>query len=381
MTPVFNAVPPPVLLLFGMISLQVGAAYAKQLFQVAGPSGTAALRMVFAATILLAIWRRALRMDRRTLAVAASYGVVLASMNISLYHAMDRIPLGAAVTIEFLGPLTVAAFGSRRRMDILWVILAALGVLLLGRMGGGLAMGGVCFALLAAAFWAGYILLGAKLGSQTSGGSGLALGMVFGSLVAVPLGAAESGATLIHPTVLVAGLVVALMSSVIPYSLEFEALRRMPLRTFGILMSLEPAVATVAGLVVLGEMLTLAQWLAVGCVTVASIGATRGNGIQDDKSSGRRRAKSIQLRINLRGRRDRVERAHTTTPVRRGDLATPSAAGGDVMLGQPTHGRIAMPSRVDRRQQLVLRVAPQVSPVDGRLPGRVVVEHAQGERG
>jgi inner membrane transporter RhtA len=288
----FNAVPPSALLLLSVVSLQVGAAWAKQLFHLAGPSGTAVLRLVFAAVILLAIWCRSLRMRRRTLAVVAVYGVVLAGMNLSIYHAMDRIPLGAAVTIEFLGPLAVAVFGSRRAIDLLWVALAALGVFLLSRMDGGLAVGGMCYALLAAAFWVGYILLSAKLGRQTRGGSALALGMVFASFVAVPFGVTESGAALIHPTVLVMGLVVALMSSVIPYSLELEALRRMPPRTFGILMSLHPAMATLAGLIVLGEMLTPVQWLAVGCVVVASIGATRDDGSHHDTSSGRHRTKT-----------------------------------------------------------------------------------------
>ncbi|MDA3649533.1 DMT family transporter [Saccharopolyspora indica] len=268
-----GAIPPPMLVLVGVISLQVGAAFAKQLFTMAGASGVVALRLTFAALILLAVWRPSLRMDRRTLAVVAGYGAVLAGMNVCIYQAFERIPLGAAVTIEFLGPLVVAVIGSRRKLDLVWAALAGLGVFLLARVEGGLDPVGVGFALAAGAMWAGYILVGAKLGSRTTGGSGLALGMAFGALVAAPFGIAEAGTALLHPAVLVAGLVVALMSSVIPYSLELEALRRMPPRVFGVLMSLEPAVAALAGLLVLGELLGVWQWVAIACVVIASVGA------------------------------------------------------------------------------------------------------------
>ncbi|MFI6099107.1 EamA family transporter [Lentzea sp. NPDC051213] len=270
-----GAIPPPALVLLGIVSLQVGAALAKQLFAVAGAAGTVTLRLVFAAVVLLAIWRPSLRMDRRTLVVVLSYGTVLAAMNLCIYHAFERIPLGAAVTIEFLGPLAVAVFGSRRWLDGVWVLLAALGVLLLTRAQGGLVWTGVLFALAAGACWAAYIMLAAKLGSATSDGKGLALAMVVGSLIALPFGVSSAGTAMLDPIVLAAGFAVALMSSVIPYSLELEALRRMPPRVFGILMSLEPAVAALAGLVVLGEHLRPAQWVAVCCVVIASVGATR----------------------------------------------------------------------------------------------------------
>ena len=271
----FGSAPPPLLVLGGVVSVQVGAAFAKQLFSVAGAFGLVTLRLVFAALVLAVIWRPSLRVDRRTLAVVAGYGVVMAGMNISLYQAIARIPMGVAVTVEFLGPLAVAVFGSRRKLDLVWAGLAGLGVLLLSRADGGLDWVGVGFALLAASFWAGYILVSAKLGQRTSGGSGLALGMVVAALVAVPFGAVESGPALVQPGVLAIGLVVALMSSVVPYSLELEALRRIPPRVFGVLMSLEPAVAALAGLVVLGETLGLLQWFAVACVVAASVGATR----------------------------------------------------------------------------------------------------------
>lgn len=271
----FGAVPPPMLVLLGVISLQVGAAFAKQLFAMAGANGVVTLRLLFAALVLLVVWRPSLRLDRTTWLVIAAYGAVLAGMNICLYQAIDRIPLGVAVTIEFLGPLSVAVFGSRRKLDLLWAVLAGLGVLLLSRVDGGLNPVGVGFALAAGVLWGSYILVGGKLGKYTSGGSGLALGMAFGAVVALPFGITGSGMQLLEPPVLVAGLVVALMSSVVPYSLELEALRRMPPRVFGVLMSLEPAVAALAGLLVLGEALSALQWVAIGCVVLASVGSTR----------------------------------------------------------------------------------------------------------
>lgn len=272
------------LVVAGIISLQVGAAFAKQMFALAGASGTVTLRLLFAAIILLVVWRPSLRMDRKTFAVIAGYGLVLAGMNISIYHAFEHIPLGVAVTIEFLGPLGVAVFGSRRKLDLLWAFLAAAGVLLLSNTEGGLNWTGVAFALLAAVLWASYILMGAKLGNHTTGGSGLALGMLFGTVVAVPFGVAEAGTAMLHPAALIAGLVVALMSSVIPYSLELEALRRIPPRVFGVLMSLEPAVAALAGLLVLQEMLAPVQWLAICFVVVASVGAARSHRPADPPS-------------------------------------------------------------------------------------------------
>lgn len=270
-----GAIPPPALVLLGVVSVQVGAAVAKQLFTQAGAAGTVTLRLLLAAVVLLVIWRPSLRLDRRTLLVVAGYGLVLGVMNLSFYQAIKHIPLGAAVTIEFLGPLAVAVLGSRRWLDGLWALLAAVGVLMLTRVDGGLALPGVLFALGAAVCWAAYILLAAALGSRTSDGKGLALAMVFGSAVALPFGVAEAGTMLLDPTVLAAAAAVALLSSVIPYSVELEALRRIPPRVFGILMSLEPAVAALAGLVLLHEALGPAQWLAVFCVVLASAGATR----------------------------------------------------------------------------------------------------------
>lgn len=270
-----GGIPPTALVLLGIVSVQVGAAVAKQLFTVAGAAGTVTLRLVVAALVLVVIWRPSLRIDRRTLLVVVTYGVVLAAMNLCFYAALARIPLGAAVTIEFLGPLAVSVAGSRRWLDGVWVLLAGTGVVLLTRVQGGLALPGVLFALAAGALWAAYILVTAKLGSQTSDGRGLALAMVVGAVIALPFGITSAGTAMLDPVVLAAGFAVALMSSVIPYSLELEALRRIPPRVFGILMSMEPAVAALAGLVLLGEQLKPAQWVAVCCVVIASVGATR----------------------------------------------------------------------------------------------------------
>ncbi|KAA2261205.1 EamA family transporter [Solihabitans fulvus] len=270
-----GAMPPPALVLFGIVSLQVGAAVAKQLFSLAGAAGTVTLRLVGAAVVLVLVWRPSLRLDRRTLLVVLGFGAVLGCMNLAFYQALARIPLGAAVTIEFLGPLAVAVAGSRRWLDGLWALLAGGGVVLLTRSDGGLAWSGVLFALVAAVCWACYIMLGAALGSRTDDGKGLALSAVLAGLLVLPFGIADAGTTLLQPAVLIAGLGVALLSSVIPYSLELEALRRIPPRVFGVLMSLEPAVAAVAGLLVLGESLRPVQWVAVCCVVIASAGATR----------------------------------------------------------------------------------------------------------
>ncbi|GAA2668698.1 MULTISPECIES: DMT family transporter [Actinosynnema] len=269
------AVPPTALLLVGVISVQVGAAVAKNLFAQVGSAGAVTLRLVLAALVLLAVWRPSVRMPARTWAVVGGFGVVLGTMNLLIYQAIERIPLGAAVTIEFLGPLAVAVLGSRRWVDGVWAVLAGGGVLMLARADGGLSFAGVAFALAAAACWAAYILLSAAVGGRTSGGSGLALAMVVGSLVALPFGIGSAGAQLVDPHVLLVGLGVALLSSVVPYSLELEALRRIPSKTFGVLMSLGPAAAALAGLVLLGERLDWAQWVAVGCVVAASVGATR----------------------------------------------------------------------------------------------------------
>lgn len=273
-----GSVPPPALVLAGIFCVQMGASFAKQLFPVAGAVGVVSLRLVFAAVILLAVWRPSLRrLTRQAWLVIGLFGAVLGVMNVLFYQSLDRIPLGVAVTVEFLGPLAVALGGSRRWLDAVWAVLAGGGVVLLTDGGGHVEWLGVLFALGAAACWACYILLSAKLGARTSGGGGLALAMAIGGLLVAPFGFATSGVELLRPQVLIAGLGVALLSSVVPYSVELEALRRIPPRVFGVLMSLEPAVGALCGLVLLGQALRPVQWIAVCLVVGASVGATRAN--------------------------------------------------------------------------------------------------------
>ena len=264
------------LVVAAVTSLQFGAGLAVTLFDELGPAGAALLRLAIAAAVLLALWRPVLRgRPRADLRVAVAFGLVLGLMNWSIYSAMDRIPLGIAVTIEFAGPLAVAVAGSRRALDGVWVALAAAGILLLAEPWGASDLDrlGVAFALIAAVMWAAYIKLAARTGQLFGGGTGLAIAMGVGAVLLLPAGVAQAGAALLDPELLAAGAAVALVSSVIPYSLELEALRRLPARVFGVLMSLEPAVAALAGLVVLGQALGAREWLAVGLVVVASAGA------------------------------------------------------------------------------------------------------------
>nr|WP_051065432.1 EamA family transporter [Nocardiopsis potens] len=270
-------IPPTWMVLVGIVSVQAGAGIAKNLFGVLPPSAVVWLRLLTSAIVLVALARPVLRgRTRADWAVAVAFGLSLAVMNYALYQAIARIPLGIAVTIEFLGPLTVAILGSRRRIDVLWVLLAGTGVVLLGRSDGDITAAGVGFALLAAAAWAAYILLSASTGRRFAGTSGLAIASVVGAFAMAPAGIAEGGTGLLDWRLLLIGLAVGLLSSVVPYSLEMQALRRMPTRVFGILMSLEPAAAALVGLALLGEVLSGWQWLAIGCVVAASVGATRG---------------------------------------------------------------------------------------------------------
>jgi inner membrane transporter RhtA len=263
------------LVMGSVVSVQVGAAVATTLFDELGPEGTVLLRTGFAALILLAIWRPALpRRATGPLRDAALLGIVLAGMNLSFYAALDRIPLGIAVTLEFTGPFAVAVAGSRRPSDLLWVGLAAGGIVLLSPgIHGSLDGPGVGFALLAGGFWAAYIVLAARVGRGFSGGQGLALAMTVAAAVLVPVGIAGGGDALARPELLAVGLAVAVLSSAIPYSLELEALRRLQKATFGVLMSLEPAVAALVGLVVLGQDLSATELVAIGLVVGASAGA------------------------------------------------------------------------------------------------------------
>ena len=250
---------------------QVGAVIAVTLFDRLGPAGTAFLRLGFAAIVLCALWRPRLEGNLR---LAAAFGLSLGLMNWSFYEALDRVPLAIAVTTEFAGPLLVAVLGSRRPLDVVWVILAAAGiVLLVGPGGGSVNAAGVAFALMAGACWMAYIYLSKRTGAAFSGGSGLALAMVVGALVVLPAGVIEANAAFVEPRLLGSAFVVALASSVLPYSLELEALRRLPEAVFGVLMSLEPAVAALAGFVALGQVLRPAELLGIAMVVVASGGA------------------------------------------------------------------------------------------------------------
>ena len=272
-------VPAVWLVLAGIISVQVGAAIAKDLFHLVPPTAMVWLRLVTSAVMFAAIARP--RLGGRSASdwrVALGFGVSLMTMNWAIYQSFARIPLGIAVTIEFLGPLTVAVVGSRRARDLVWVGLAGVGVALLGIEPGELTVAGVLFALLAGAAWAAYILLSASTGRRWPGISGLAVASVVGAVVLAPPAVLDAGTDLLDPTVLVLGVAVGLLSSVIPYSFELRALRHIPPRVFGVLMSIEPAAAALAAMVLLGEFLTALQWTALACVVVASVGATRSTG-------------------------------------------------------------------------------------------------------
>ena len=265
-----------VLVLIGILSVQFGAAVAKTLFDEVSPTTIVWLRLVTSAVVLVAIARPRLRGRARVdWQVVLAFGLALGLMNWAFYQALARIPLGLAVTIEFIGPLSLAVLGSRRARDLVWVALAAVGVLLLGLQPGDLNWAGVGFALLAAATWAAYILLSAQTGRRWQGVDGLALASVVAALLLTPVTLGRYADQLDDARVLVLGALVGLLSSVIPYTCELVALRSLRPAVFSILMSLEPAAAALAGLVVVGEVLEPLQLVAMACVVVASVGATR----------------------------------------------------------------------------------------------------------
>lgn len=294
-------VPAPVLIGTGILTVQVGAGLAARMFGTVTATGMTGVRLWAAALILAALGARpTVRAVRsviterawRDAVVVLAFGVTLGVMNFSIYQAFDRIPLGIAVTIEFLGPLGVAIASSRKLIDVLWVVLAGTGVTLLGtagvsvaKLGDGAAshashfsteLVGVLFALTAAASWACYIMLATATGRRFGGSAGLVIAMLVGAIVITPAAVISAGGSLLKPSVLGAGLAIALLSSVIPYRFEIEALRRVSARVFGISMSLEPAVAALAGVVLLSQALSVPQWIAIGCVVVASAGAALG---------------------------------------------------------------------------------------------------------
>jgi inner membrane transporter RhtA len=268
--------PAELLVVGGIASVQVGAAFATKLFDDLGPAGTVLLRVAFAAVVLLAIWRPSPQAySRDEWRLAAPFGLSLGFMNLCFYEALDHIHLGIAVTIEFVGPLAIVLTGMRRRLDLVWAVLAAAGVALLGGVSGA-NVTGVLFALLAGVLWASYILINARVGKAFSGGGGLAVAMGIAVLPLIPFGVADAGSHLLRPHLLLVAFGVAMLSSVVPYSLELEALRRLRPSVFGVLMSLEPGVAALAGFVVIGQDLSVLDVVAIGFVVAASVGATRG---------------------------------------------------------------------------------------------------------
>jgi inner membrane transporter RhtA len=259
-----------------MVCFQLGATLAKSLFPVVGAGGTAALRLAIASLILLIVWRPwHLRFTRRELRTVIVYGVAMGWMNFFFYLALSHIPLGITMALEFTGPLGVAIFASRRPIDFLWILLAALGLaalLPLGFGAGPLSSLGIAYALGAGACWALYIVFGRRAGAA-HGGQITALGTVIGAFVIVPVSVVQGGAQLFAAAILPTAFGVAVLSSALPYSLEMFAMPRIPTRTFGVLMSLNPALGAVAGLLFLSEHLTLIQWAAIASIVMASVGS------------------------------------------------------------------------------------------------------------
>ena len=292
-----QAVPPPVLLLTGAVSVQFGAGLAGRLFGHVPPAAVTGLRLWSSAILMAALTGRGTGRTVRDVirdrawrdgAVVVLFGVILGVMNFSIYQSFARIPLGIAVTIEFLGPLALAVATSRRAIDLLWVSLAGAGVLLLASGGTTTASGsaeasggtptivaGVIFALIAAASWAAYILLSRATGRRFAGSSGLTIAMVVAAVAVTPAAVATGSSQALRLPVLGIGILIGLLSSVIPYGFELEVLRRVPARVFGIWMSLEPAVAALIGLLLLSESLAAREWAAVGCVMAACAGSAR----------------------------------------------------------------------------------------------------------
>jgi inner membrane transporter RhtA len=276
---------PVAALMVAMVCFQLGATLAKSLFPAVGAVGTAALRLAIASLILLVVWRPwNLRFSRGELRTVIVYGVAMGWMNLFFYLALSYIPLGITMALEFAGPLGVAILASRRPIDFLWIMLAALGLaalLPLGLGAGPLSSLGVAYALGAGLCWALYIVFGRRAGAA-HGGQITSLGTVIGAFVIVPLGFVHSGVQLLAPAILPAAIGVAVLSSALPYSLEMFAMPRIPTRTFGVLMSLNPAMGAFAGLVFLGEHLTLIQWTAIASIVAASAGSAATRGLPTD---------------------------------------------------------------------------------------------------
>ena len=265
-----SVLPAPFLVVGAVVSVQIGAALAKHVIRDVGPAAATCLRLVFAAVLLALLWRP--RVRREHVGLLLAYGLTLGLMNLLFYEALSRAPLGVCVTVEFLGPLAVAVAGSRRPRDGAVVLLAAAGIALLARGGGPVNMLGLVLAGLAGACWAAYILVSSAVGRELTGTAPLAIAMVVAASITLPFGVAGAVHADAHSYLL--GAAVGVLSSVLPYTLELEALRRLSARTFGVLMSMEPAVAALAGLVILGEQLSARQWAGMGCVIVACAAVT-----------------------------------------------------------------------------------------------------------
>ena len=265
-----SSTPAPLLVVASVVSVQIGGALAKHVIDDVGPAAGASLRLLFAAVILGVLWRP--RVARSELPLILLYGATLGVMNLLFYEALARAPLGAVVTVEFLGPLGVAIAGSRRPRDAGVVALAALGIVLLARGGGSVSGLGLLLAAMAGACWAGYILVSSAVGRRHPGVTPLALAMSVAAVISLPFGAERAWKASAHSLLL--GACIAILSSVLPYTFELEALRRLTPRVFGVLMSMEPAVAALAGLLILNETLAARQWAGVACVIAACIAAT-----------------------------------------------------------------------------------------------------------
>lgn len=271
-----NNIPPLPAVLLAIISVQSGAAIAKSLFPSIGATGTASLRIGIAALILLIAYRpnfKALTAPQWKAVIP--YGICLGAMNLIFYFSIERIPIGLAVTLEFIGPLALALFGSKRIIDFLWITLAGAGIVLIAPFSGkGVDITGMLLAILAGIFWAGYIILGGKISKIMDSGKAVATGMLFASILVVPFGLFSDHFSNITPSLFGIGIALALLSSAIPFTLEMKALKTIPAKTFSILMSLEPAFAALCALLFLEERLLFHEALAVLFVITASAGAT-----------------------------------------------------------------------------------------------------------
>lgn len=265
------------LLLIAMASIQSGASLAKSMFPIVGAQGTTTLRLIFASLIMLLIlrpWRA--KLTAKSLKTVIVYGIALGGMNFLFYMSLQTVPLGIAVALEFTGPLAVAIYASRRAIDFVWIALAITGLLLLipvGKSTHGIDLLGAGYALGAGVCWALYILFGQKAGAD-NGVQTAALGVIIAALFIAPIGIVHAGATLLTPSLIPVAIGVAVLSTALPYTLEMVALTRMPTRTFGTLMSIEPAFGALSGLLFLNEVLSFVQWMAILCIIMASVGAT-----------------------------------------------------------------------------------------------------------